>query len=98
MSNIIEKLGIFSPGYYREFGDNITRRGQKFSDIKHHYSLDEMVVIASAPEMLEALIEDIQMYEFSPGDMHSNSDYVRNKSIVKKATGKTWEEIKQLID
>lgn len=55
-------------------------------------------LISSALLMFEALIEDIQSYEFSPGDMHSHSDYIRNKKIIEKATNKSWAEIKELLN
>ena len=48
--------------------------------------------------MLEALIDDIQSYEFSPGDMYSYSGYKRNLYIVEKATEKSWTEIKELLN
>ena len=96
--NIIEKLGI-TPGPWKydkrhEFIES-ERDGQR---ICYEASISkDGALIAAAPEMLEALIEDIESYEFSPGDMHSHYDYIRNKKIVEKATGKTWEEIKELI-
>jgi len=61
-------------------------------------------LIAEAPEMLEALIEatieimnnDINEYKWSKKDaIRRNDGYI---SVIEKATGKTWEEIKELLE
>ena len=61
----VDKFGI-TPGYYREPGDNLIRHGTSFTDIKHHYSVEEMNLIDAAPEVIKALIELVDnMYELS---------------------------------
>ncbi len=49
-------------------------------------------LIAAAPEMLEALIE----YELDDRTIYAEG-YSPAVGIIEKATGKTWEEIKELI-
>ena len=49
-------------------------------------------VIAAAPEMLDALI-DIAMCDFEDEEDHK---YITD--IIEKATGRTWAEVKELID
>jgi hypothetical protein len=51
-------------------------------------------LIAAAPDMLEALIRAIKLFdllEYFGGDV----DFV--KVIIENATGKTWEEIQRLL-
>ncbi len=69
-------------------------------------------LIAASPEMIEALIEDIMKAErnwlenndfsFSPTEQSILEECHRlNKdkiSIIQKATGKSWEEIKGLLN
>lgn len=87
--DIIKKLGIERPDYI----DGCFIRGDgNWIEYEEYLKLEQQ-----RNEMLEALIDDIQSYEFSPGDMFPFSNYKRNKSIFQKATGKTWEEIKELI-
>ena len=54
-------------------------------------------MIATAPEMLEALIEDVQVYEFEHGTTY-NSTIEKNTKAIEKATGKPWAEIKALVE
>jgi hypothetical protein len=80
--NIIEKLGI-TPGPWR--------RVRKVNEEDYH-------CVLHAPEMLEALIEIIDSSE-NGGRPYRGSDARRNgKSIIEKATGKSWTEIKELIN
>lgn len=103
---IIEKLGI-TPGYHRAPGDNIIRHGTSFSNVKHHYSLEEMHIIDAAPKMLEALIESTIfvekiMYEVKPNlwsdvQQKGYSSYESNKRAIEKACyPMEWQEIKEL--
>ena len=56
-------------------------------------------LIAMAPEMLEALIEFVIDVEISYGS--KKEDFLKNTkpviNLIEKATGKTWEEIKELL-
>lgn len=51
--------------------------------------------IASAPEMLEALLDWCLYWEkhFEPSKIFEHSIF-----IIEKATGKTWDEIKKLME
>ena len=50
-----------------------------------------MQLIVAAPEMLDALIEWADDGTFSDYDQHE-----KILSIIEKATGRTWEEVKEL--
>lgn len=52
-------------------------------------------LIAAAPEMLEALIEEVIHAEGF--GFPKNPRVVIMRNIIEKATGKTWEEIKALL-
>ena len=69
-------------------------------------------LIATAPEMLEALIIDLiedeifylskgysvdQLIEYGKDGEDEMKSFSRKKAIVEKATGKSWEEIKQIL-
>lgn len=105
--NIIEKLGI-SKNFKRDFGDNIIRHGVKFSDRKHRYSKAEMDLIDNAPEMLDSSIMNTINAQDAVKAI-TNGDYTKAKEIIliiharslmdsKKATGKSWAEIKTLLE
>jgi len=49
--------------------------------------------MAAAPEMIEALID---LYDDWKHVEYTNPD-IAIKPIIEKATGKTWEEIKELL-
>lgn len=62
-------------------------------------------IIAAAPEMLQSLIDTLEdrcntCIHFNP--QHKNciecDDVLPWREIVKKATGKSWQEIKELIN
>jgi hypothetical protein len=63
-------------------------------------------LIAAAPEMLEALIESVMkaeelnaiINEFDDGELSEIIKSDKRVTAIKKATGKTWEEIKSLIE
>lgn len=100
MENITEKLGI-TEGFKREHGDNLIRNGVKYSNDKYRYSLKEMMIIDAAPDMLEALIEDVKGLDYRKyHGAFSSLDAKRlykHKIIIEEATGKSWEEIKKLL-
>ena len=96
--NTIEKLGI-TPGPWGIRGlKNDRYIAPVFSGSMSMYSgwfngcddLDAQL-IAAAPEMLEALIDHAYSNE-------NDWNVLWATSIIEKATGKTWQEIKELID
>lgn len=92
MNDILRKLGI-TENFKRDNGDNIIRHGIKYSDKKHHYTLPEMILMDVAPEMLEALILILN----NPSTFPFNyCEYAR--TVIEKATGKSWKEIKELLN
>lgn len=50
-------------------------------------------LIASAPDMLEALIEQVGLLENS----EFQKSYEKLKRVVEKATDMSWEEVKEII-
>ncbi len=104
----MDKLGI-TKGYKRDDGDNLIRHGVKYSDKKHHYSLEEMLVVDAAPEMLE---RDIKFREYlfneidkyikmgDTGMVYTLREVWRNFdfTIDEKATSKTCDEIKKIYE
>jgi len=88
--NIIEKLGITpGPWLYKELTigteeDMVQRRNA--------------LLIASAPDMLGALIKYLVIGEGTIAIADLVHTELAFKDIVEKATGKTWQEIKGLID
>lgn len=114
--NIIEKLGITKGPWRRteSIGDYAVRNieGDNIAVAANVYpecviALDEAdaLLIAAAPEMLEALIESIMKAEVL-NDMINEFDSEMLEAIRKKdkriiaierATGKTWPEIKELL-
>ena len=99
---LIEKLGITPgpwgvdkrvPGIYDAIGP-AEIRGEYCSDYWIDCSDEDARLITKAPEMLETLIE---LY-----DDWKHIDYtdpnVFVKPIIEKATGKTWDEIKQIME
>lgn len=92
--SIIEKLGI-TPGPWEvseDYKDTIFKPYQIDEDGGVDFAMiaecckGHGKIISAAPEMLEALIdfENGKRVDFIP--------------IIQKATGKTWEEIKELIN
>ncbi len=55
------------------------------------------LLIAAAPDMLEALIDCLNFYEYGlRADDPRQQSFLKAIESVEKATGKTWEEIKEL--
>lgn len=106
MKSIVEKLGITPGPWYRSFWNNIDGIWveDERSDIRHGdsenicdciYSEADGKLFFKAPEMLEALIEWALQWEkqFEPSRL-----FEETVSIIEKATGKSWEEIKELYE
>jgi hypothetical protein len=96
---IIEKLGI-TPGSYVStivpcnYNSMTATTKAVFIESEKMHRLKEF-----ASEMLEALIKDsmISYYNDMDNPMFKGSPRIKNKNIIEKATGKTWEEIKELL-
>ena len=97
---LIEKLGITPgpwgvdkrvPGIYDAIGP-AEIRGEYCSDYWIDCSDEDARLITKAPEMLEMLIN--RALEIR-GYLHAKSDLVK---IIESATGKTWDEIKQIME
>jgi hypothetical protein len=84
--SIIEKLGI-----------------KLNNDGCHQFKSEEIYksVKDAAPEMLEALIDIIESLEWLPTDVciedTLSTEYIKSIKAIEKATGKSWEEIKELL-
>jgi len=111
MKGIIEKLGI-TPGPWKGLhGGGIDKRcnkhivstnplyGQICILYKTINDTANSLLIASAPEMLEALIRRVQTdYIYVQCGEIDFRDIESDVNIIEKATGKSWEEIKELLN
>ena len=109
MKNIIEKLGITPLPWYRTYWDNkdgIYKNDER-SDIQHGdsynicdcvYSEADGKLFFAAPEMLEAIIKWVLSGERTREFKDVVQTEIDFKSIIEKATGKTWAEIKELCN
>jgi hypothetical protein len=98
---LFEKLGITPgpwfvqkryPGIYDVIGP-VESRGEYCSDNWIDCSDDDARLIAQAPAMLEALIEwGVYAERFSFVSKNDKNPF----GIIESATGKTWDEIKEL--
>jgi hypothetical protein len=103
MNNIIEKLGI-TPGPWKlRFCKNSTPPDiidvdgscidSGLGKITKNVVLANLRIMSAAPEMLEALIKSEVMDEA----LYGGNDF-DNQKLIEKATGKSWEEIRRLLD
>lgn len=94
--SIIEKLGM------EEGADGAERVGT--ITIKTNYAFEADSLIHKSlcfDEMLEALIEDVKWFEES-GHITDHTEmlqewYHSRVALIEKATGKSWEQIKELL-
>jgi hypothetical protein len=103
MSDIIEKLGITpGPWHFHEWSEDIEitkNHSEICTTCKKGYenSVRDLRLIASAPEMLKAIIKWVASGE----GIRQFKDVVQTEidftEVIEKATGKTWEEIKELL-
>ncbi len=91
--SIIEKLGITKGNHYYDGSEDgfILIKGKKVATACFVTKEDGMLY-AAAPEMLEALIEIQESI-----DMSVDGPYYDIEPIIEKATGKTWNKIKELL-
>lgn len=104
MSGIIEKLGI-TPGPWTPTAFEVPHKciilhmPNMKSPLKQIPGTDDRLC-ACAPEMLETLIteavEEVNRMNDNPM-LSGMKKEPRNKKLIEKATGKTWEEIKRLL-
>jgi len=103
--NIIEKLGITKApwGFNKNGYDGAWQikdgNGDCFQSNEDYYPWNsdneaDWVLQATAPEMLEALIESYKTLEYSEYGIFYSAIM---KGVIEKATDKSWEEIKELI-
>jgi hypothetical protein len=96
---MIEKLGITPGPWVPDFDEYDDINAGKNLVACSIANRKDTKLIAAAPEMLEALIEFVMDVEEAYG--LSREDFLKNTkpvlNLIEKATGKTWEEIKDLI-
>lgn len=105
---IIEKLGI-TKGPWSLSGSYdqliVYNKGEHIKDVlfeswdshKKKGCTPDTIVVSASPEMLEALIIGVLTYEENFYDA-DECFYIQHQiSVIEKAAGKTWEQIKQLI-
>jgi len=110
MSKLLEKLGY---GYIEVIKNTVTKFGNDETEIDLVSNGGQIAfdvidgktagLLASAPEMLEALIDtlvDVEFYyDLSVGGKPPFAEaYSEALSILQKALGMTWIEIKEQID
>ena len=105
--DIIEKLGITQGPWHAEKEDpdygerNFVAWENTECDetiiCEAKYGMKDAALIATAPEMLEALINATIHLEHIPGTLSPDNIFLPMVEIIEKATGKSWEEIKELL-
>lgn len=99
VKSIIEKLGINTPDELRLVGDvwkvydlSGLKRPHVSNDFFFKQGNQLKKILDEKNKMLEALI-DIAMCDFA-----DKRDHKEITDVIEKSTGKTWEEIKELIN
>jgi hypothetical protein len=100
---MIEKLGI-TPGPWETNGHGVQTKEIRQTLVRHicvapedyDSTLHDIYLISAAPEMLEVLINIFDGIQ-QDGDVLKRDIY-QMKDIIEKATGRTWEEVKELIN
>ena len=100
--SIIEKLGI-TPGPWESNRYHIQTKVLRQDYAKHictapgdyDAKIADFTLIAAAPEMLEALIKALRLWPLG-ASTNEQINFVM-KDAIEKATGRTWEEIKELL-
>jgi len=108
--SIIEKLG-FTPKPWEVFENKVRGKkhsiisrivkGERYTDIceiTFPWRKSDLKLIATTPEMLEALIILVKEQENIPAQFSDDTAYIDGKKVIEKATGKTWGKIKELIN
>lgn len=97
--SIIEKLGV-TKSPWRVWALGCDAQIQDSEHLPLYQSMtnnwNDDYLIATAPEMLEALIEVFRFVD-NMSYVTTYVDYDNVKSIIQKATNKSWNEIKGLI-
>ena len=103
--SIINKLGI-TPGPWEKYSTTINRThtiigrndGEIGSIICQDLTKGNATIIAAAPEMLEVLIELMEFAEYWSEYDEPIGIHDRMRNAIEKASGRKWNEIKDLID
>ena len=105
MESLLKKLQITQGPWEAEYIEddehriNATRPTGQIGTIAECYSKENSLVFAAAPEMLEALIEIANTnYQYYMSGEIDFEDMENEVKIIEKATNKSWEEIKELIN
>ena len=110
MKGIVEKLGITTRQW--SFKPFTYAWESKVSTYEVHHGpdgecvagsvavMEDARLIAAAPEMLDALMQRANAIDRKGGDhmtLNEELEFTHISGIIEKATGKTWEEIKELL-
>jgi hypothetical protein len=100
---MIEKLKI-TPGPWEANGHGVQTKEIRQTLARHicvapedfDSTLHDIYLIATAPEMLEVLINIFDGIQ-QDGDVLKRDIY-QMKDVIEKATGMSWREVKEIID